>query len=321
MEEEIPTPSTVVDAIKRRLLNQPEPSTNAIINAFFVLEGLEEEKRGEFSAFLNHWERSKSSLPTIGFVKNVIETSESQFYEKVFEVVKTRPLTFGVGALLSTTPMELTSLIMPLVASRFGRNEQEQLTAFCEEAVLTVNSGRVDDTHALTELKALLGLIEKASDSNAANTSIKDPWIQEFRNTVRIRSWFPDTLMGVLWVAMRMPGPPSDLLAKMCYKPLNCSKSKATANDWKRALCVVPSDTLKSFGIPPFDEPLNTLTAGMTTAQILTTTQSNYDELWTKMGWPCRRRVHDKIKAIRKCWNPKSGMVLCETLLRHIAGE
>ncbi len=176
------------------------------------------------------------------------------------------------------------------------------------------------------DLTSVLDLVQWSGQGNPADVAGSD-WIRDFRSVVRIRSWYPDTLVGVLWVAMRMPGPPCGLLSSMCSKPLNCSASTASADDWKRALSVIPSKSKSGASqpqrqpgeMPAFDEPLASLSRGFTTAQLLTTTQSNYGELWTKMGWPCRRRVHEEILAIRKCWHPKSGMILCEALLRHIA--
>jgi len=319
------------DAIKRRLLNQSEPSSKFIIECVYALEtGTPSEADAEAGglALPRRLVERQTVLPTVDYVANVIASSESQCYENVFRVISDHKFAFGVGALLCSTASELTSVILPLVASKLGRHEQEQLTTFCEEAVSTVHHGRVDqkNSHALAELKSILDLVQCSEQGNPADVAGSD-WIRDFRSVVRIRSWYPDTLVGVLWVAMRMPGPPCGLLSSMCSKPLNCSASTASADDWKRALSVIPSKSKSGASqpqrqpgeMPAFDEPLASLSRGFTTAQLLTTTQSNYGELWTKMGWPCRRRVHEEILAIRKCWHPKSGMILCEALLRHIA--
>jgi len=143
-------------------------------------------------------------------------------------------------------------------------------------------------------------------------------WVQGLRKAVKMRSWYPDSLAAVLWLAMQMPGPPSDLVKSLCSRnSLSCELATSSPSEWQRALANLPEDAPRDLVCV---EALRSEIAGLTTAQLLTTTQENYAELWTEMGWPCRRKAHDRVKAVRALWKAEYGMQLCNSLMQHVMG-
>jgi len=262
--------AALCDSLRRCSLDQPIADVESLLT--------------QLSQFESSNKQELPLPPITAFVAQTIEDSKPRFYVKVSDFVGGVPLTLTVGSILMH---DAQALIDWALAHRpMGRCEHEQLVAFVSEVHDVLSADYSDDDRR----QELTKVAQTISSGDPAEGAPQLEWLHTFRRTMRIKAWYSDQVAVALWVAMQLPIQPVDQLQRLCHHRISTATSLNDPSTWAD---VVPH-IQGTVSIPQGEW----MPEASKLAMLLTRTQPNWPELWTRCGWPCSRRHERLLRAV-----------------------